>query len=110
MKVFKGYDGEVLSVTSYLNTQKSYDNFLSALEQQGVTDRKKNTNEETDYSEQGVCASGKRYILELDADFRRWSTNCNSKFGTAEYNNSAVQSLFKKQVPDYSDIVRGSGL
>jgi hypothetical protein len=110
LKVFKSYGQTLVSEKSYKNTAPAYDNFLSALDNLNVTSRTKDTDTDDDYAEQGVCATGKRYIIELDNDVRRWSTSCSSKQGTAGVKMSSVRKLFQKQVPDYRDLVRGTGL
>jgi len=110
MKVFKNYTLVLTKQVSYANNAEAYRTFLNAVEVQGVTDRKNNTDTEDDYEERGVCATGKRYIFELDSSIRRWSTSCDSKQGTANFSVSAVRSLFQKQVPEFSELVSGTGL
>jgi hypothetical protein len=110
MKVYSNYGQKLVSEKSYQNSEEAYETFLSALDQLDVTARLKNTNNDTDYEEQGVCATGKRYILELDNDVRRWSTSCSVKQGTAAASMRSVRLLFQKQVVDYRELVRGTGL
>lgn len=110
MKVYKSYGQTLISEKSYQNTEEAYQTFLSALDKLGVTGRQKNTDTDDDYAEQGVCATGKRYILELDSDVRRWSTSCSSKQGTATASMKSVRTLFNKQIVDYRELVRGTGL
>ncbi len=110
MKVYAEYGTKVIAEKSYTNTSDSFDAFLSALDNANVTSRKKNTNTDTDYADQGVCATGKRYIVEFDQDVRRWSTTCSSTHGTAGIKLSSIKRLFEKQVPDYRDLIRGTGL
>ncbi len=110
MKVYKSYGQVLLSEKSYKNNDVSFDNFLSALKELNVTSRKKNTTLDDDNSGTGVCSNGKRYIVELDNDVRRWSTSCSSKQGTAGFSMSAIRTLFGKQVPDKNELLRGTGL
>lgn len=110
MKVFKGYGGETIAVKSYLNSAEAYNVFLSALDQMNVDARRTGTTSEDDYADQGVCPNGKRYIVELDNDVRRWATTCSRNDGTAGFSISPVRQLFQNQVPDYRELVRGTGL
>ena len=110
MKVYKNYGGVLIAQKSYPNTSDSFDAFLSALDNYNITARTKKTTVDNDFEELGVCPSGKRYIVELDESIRRWSTSCSNKQGTAGFSMSRVRSLFQKQVPDYRELNRGSGL
>lgn len=110
MTVYKNYGQEAIATKGYLNSNAAYREFLSALAQQDVVSREQGTDEDDDFAEEGVCATGKTYILELDTDIRRWDTSCRKDKGTAGFNMGAVQSLFKKQVPDYRELLRGTGL
>ncbi len=110
MKVFQGYQDKVIAEKSYQNTTEAYDVFLSALTILDVNQREKGTDREDDKNDDGFCPSGRRFIVELDSDLRRWSTSCSSKQGTAGFNMISVRNLFQKQVPDFRDLVRGTGL
>lgn len=110
MRVYKSYGQTLVTEKSYQNTEEAYQTFLSALDKLDITSRKKNTTVDDDDAEQGVCATGKRYIVELDNDVRRWSTSCSSKQGTAGVSMGSVRSLFQKQVVDFRELTRGTGL
>ena len=110
MTVYSGYGANVIDQKSYLNTAESYETFLSALFNLDVTSRQRITDMSDDFAERGVCASGRRFIFELDNDLRRWSTSCSRDQGTAGFPMNNVASLFQNQVPDYRDLVSGTGL
>lgn len=110
MTVYKSYGQIEVAKKSYVNTTASYRAFMSALENLDVTSRIEGTDSDTDTAEEGVCASGRRYIFELDDDLRRWSTSCSRKEGTAGFKMSEVRTLFQKQVPEYRELLRGTGL
>lgn len=110
MTVYGSYGQRVIEEKSYRNTTESFDTFLSALENERVTDRFGDTDEEDDHEEIGVCPRGRRYIVELDSAVRRWSTSCRNSEGTAGFNMRSIRSLFEDQVPNYRDLVRGTGL
>jgi hypothetical protein len=110
MTVYKNFGQQVIDKKTYANNAASYNAFLNALSQEGVTERKDGTDEQDDYAELGVCANGRQYIVEIDTAVRRWSTSCSSSQGTAGFNMSRVQTLYRNQVPDYSELVSGTGL
>lgn len=110
MKVYSGYGQQVIKEKSYRNTSESYKAFLDSLDSLRVTRRVADTDIDDDHAESGVCPSGWRYIVELDDSVRRWSTSCGSRKGTAGFSMSAVRRLFKRQVPDFSEIIKGTGL
>lgn len=105
MKVYSQYGSKLVASKSYTNTDDAYEAFLAALEKLDVTDRVRGTDAEDDYNELGACAQGKRYILEIDTDIRRWSTSCRNVDGTAGFSMGAVRSLVEKQVPDFREIL-----
>lgn len=107
MTVYGSYGQNVLGQKSYVNNQESYTAFMSALANIGVPKRFAGTTVEQDTQETGVCASGYRYIVELDSYIRRWSTSCSGKNqGTAGFNMTSTRTLFQRQVPDFSVLLR----
>lgn len=110
MTVYSGYGRNAIAEESYRNTDDAFTVFLSALEYEGVTDRQRNTTEEMDFEEEGVCPRGRRYIVELDSSIRRWSTSCRDGDGTAGFAMRDIRRLFEDQIPDFRDLVRGTGL
>ena len=110
MKTFSGYNNTVIESRTYQNTPASFNEFRSALELLNVSQRLKDTDKEDDNNDEGFCPTGKRYILEINSEMRRWSTSCSSKQGTAAFSMSSVRSLFQKQVPDFSDINKSASL
>lgn len=110
MTVFKDYGTEAIDTKGYLNSNAAYREFLSALAQENVLLRERGTDIDDDFAEDGVCATGRTFILELDNDIRRWSTSCSRDEGTAGFSMSAVERLFERQVPDHRELTRGTGL
>lgn len=110
IKLFSGYDKTVIESRSYQNTPAAYNEFRSALEVLDVSKRLRGTDKEDDSSDEGFCPTGRRYIVEIESEIRRWSTSCSSKQGTAAFNMSSVRNLFQKQVPEFNDINQGTGL
>ena len=110
MKTFRGYNNEVIESRSYQNTQESYNEFRSALEILGISQRLRGTDKEDDNNDEGYCATGRRYIVDISSEIRRWSTSCSSKQGTAAFAMNRVRQLFQKQVPEFNEINRDTGL
>lgn len=102
-----GYNGQVVKLQTYPNTEASYDVFLHALFYAGYSEG--NTSSRL-RDEKGVCALGDRYVFELisgTSDIQRfWATNCG---GLKTYNGNVEQTLtlFENQVPDYENLIQG---
>ncbi|HVX24487.1 MAG TPA: hypothetical protein VG992_04070 [Candidatus Saccharimonadales bacterium] len=101
----KGYDGHVVSVRTYPNTEKSYYVFLRAL--MGA----KFTNGDTSQSladSTGYCPLGNRYIFNLSQEGQTieqfWTTNCSGP-KTYHGDSNLTVTLFEDQVPNYDDLV-----
>lgn len=110
MRVYQAYGAKLFREKSYLNSPESYDAFLHALSTMNVTARREGSSPEDDFSETGICPTGRRYVFELDSSLRRWSTSCSAEQGTAGFSMGPVRSLFQRQVPDFSELVSGTGL
>lgn len=111
MKTYTNYGKVLTAEKSYRNTPVSYAAFLSALENADVTAVSRNSVPDNEFEELGICATGRKFIVELDGGaLRRWSTSCSNKQGNAGFTMSRVSSLFRKQVPDYNSLVSGTGL
>ena len=110
MRVYSNYGQIVIDEKTYSNNDEAYLNFIEALERRNVTSRIKGTNVEDDFAEKGVCASGRRHILEIGDEVRRWFTSCKTLPGTAGANMNAVRRLFVRQVPDFEELTEGTGL
>lgn len=110
LKIYKSYGQVLLDEKSYTNTAPAYDVFLSALGNANVTALRKNSSTEVDFADQGVCARGRKNIVELDGAVRRWSTSCSKNEGNAGFPMAPVMELFRSQVPDIRELTRGLGL
>jgi hypothetical protein len=102
----QGYDGNVVNMQSYANTENAYTVFLFSLAHAGFT---KGDNNPALSDERGFCALGDRFIFQLQQDGqdieRYWSTSCgNSK--TYLGSPSLTINLFQAQVPDYSKLTQ----
>ncbi len=110
MTLYSNYGQKVLKEKNYSNNEEAYATFMKSLESASATARYNNTDTDDDLAEQGVCPEGRRYILELDDEIRRWTTSCDRNQGTAAGKMTTMRSLFTKQVPDFQDIIADSGL
>lgn len=109
IELVQGYEGRVLSSRTYVSNEDAYATFLRALQLQGYT-RGDTDPERQDH--RGVCPTGRAYIFEIitgSATVQRlWTTSCGG--GTFRGNQALIRELFREQIPDYSDIISGSGL
>lgn len=109
--LIKGYDGEVVSSQQFSNTRNSYSAFLSSLDVAGFT--KANSNEEL-ASSAGYCSFGVTFdfkIIQANGTVVQnlWATNCPSTPRTYLGNLSQTISLFRSQVPGFSNITQNAG-
>ena len=110
MKTFSNFDKTLIAEKSYANTPIAYESFLSALTNANVTALQRNASTEFTFEDQGVCAKGRKFFVELDASIFRWSTSCGNREGNAGFSMPPVSSLFQRQVPDFGELTRGLGL
>ena len=97
IEIMQGYDGKIVSSQTFPNTTASYAVFLQSLARLNFT---KGTT--TPYDERGYCATGERYIYQLEQGdkniLRYWSTSCGQ--GTFGGTRDAVRTLFEAQIPN----------
>ena len=110
MKTFSSFGKTLIAEKSYTNTPIAYESFLSALANANVTALQRNASTEFTFEDQGVCARGRKFFVELDTSIFRWSTSCGNKEGNAGFSMSPVSSLFQRQVPDFSTVKSGLGI
>lgn len=110
MRVYSDYGQKVISEKTYTNNFESFDTFTKSLEAANATARYAGTDVEDDMADQGVCPDGRRFIIEVDDIIRRWTTSCDRKQGTAAGKMTTMRMLFSKQVPDFDDMLKGTGL
>lgn len=110
MRVFSDFGQKVISEKSYTNNETAFSNFVFSLERANATARFEGTDEEDDIADQGVCPKGYRYILEIGDDVRRWTTSCDRTQGTAAGQMTTIRALFIKQIPDFKDLIKDTGL
>lgn len=108
LEVLEGYQRSPASSKSYPSNQEAYGTFLRALDLMGYTKGNDNPNLADD---RGFCPTGKRFIYEIvdgtNVKQRYWSTSCSKAQGTFNGAASAIQKLFKDQIPEYRDLTRG---
>jgi hypothetical protein len=100
----QGYQGKLKQSKTYPNNTDAYATFLHALTLAGFT----RGNPSVDKDERGYCPTGRRYVYEGlsggDNIFRWWSDSCVTKEGNFLGKPSTIQTLFTRQVPDYSKL------
>lgn len=104
LEVLQGYDESVISSTTTSNKTSAFEAFLLALENAGFTMR--DTSIKTD--DRSLCSLGNRYVFETEFDdstkIRTWATSCSSKNTSFKGSRTTVETLFKAQIPKYSEL------
>ena len=102
LDIIQGYSGTVVSSQTYYNTEDAYNVFLRSIYLSGFTLNSK-AKPAAPASELGQCATGFRYIFDVNQDgndlSRLWTSSCAT--GTFGGNSDLVQSLFQAQIPNY---------
>lgn len=105
MQTFQNYGKSLIAEKSYQNTEAAYESFLSALYNENITAlNRRNTSTEFTFADQGVCASGQKFFVDLDTKIFRWSTSCSDREGNAGFNMNMISALFEEQVPDFFEL------
>jgi hypothetical protein len=106
IEIMKGYENKVVDSRIYPNNEEAYGNFLRSLQLLGYT---KGNADPKFADERGACPLGQRYVYEIvsgDASVQRfWNTSCNGG-GTFTGAANNIRTLFKQQIPDYSQLTR----
>lgn len=111
VEVVQGYNGQVIKAQEFPNTKEAYEAFMAALTGAGFV----RTHEpEGRGIEDQSCPLGRKYAYEVapgtSDQFYAWTTSCGGKLGTSAGNNSMIQRLFERQIPDYNKFVSGTPL
>lgn len=106
--LYEGYQGKVIRSETYPNDADSYRAFLSALHNSGYTKTRQPTR---DIEPIGACPMGARYHYDVigdeDSQQSLWSSSCESARGTFGGSASSVRGLFRAQLPNYNEFIRG---
>jgi hypothetical protein len=110
IELIHGYEGNVVNSRSYPSNESAYVTFLRALDLQGYTKGDSNPNRE---DSRGYCPTGQVYTFQIitgsDTVQNFWTTTCNGG-GTFRGNTRVIRTLFREQIPDFGEFVRGTGL
>lgn len=106
-EIIRGYNGEVIGSQRTANTQNAYDAFMAAIASAGFVQI---NNRLAGPTEAAACPLGQTFSYEvapsMDGAFRSWSTSCGNKQGTFNGNHQTIDTLFKRQIPNYSDFTQ----
>jgi hypothetical protein len=110
VEIIEGYNGNVTTRQTFSNNKNAYQVFLKAVDAAGFSREKETSIQDPT----GVCPLGKLYdyILRDGAQqvMSTWNTSCTKKNGSFGGDGSTVRKLFEAQIPNYSDIVKGTKL
>ena len=109
IEVFRGYNTGPKRSESFANSDASYDAFYAAIKASGFFNEREASG---NYSRDGYCPLGVRYDYQAGTDinmpnYNTWSASCSSKAGSFAGSKGTVKTLFKKQIPEYSNITKG---
>jgi hypothetical protein len=96
----------------YANNQKAYEEFVYSLDKANMMkgDELKDDKNDT----RGICATGSVYEFEVMTDNstvkRLWTSTCKGSSGSFKASVSQVQSLFLKQIPDSTQLLKDINL
>ena len=106
IEVIQGYNNEVLKAQEFPNSQPAYNAFIDAIDGAGFS---QTISPKGRGQESKSCPLGLKYSYEVAPDtsdsYRTWSNNCKRNEGTFTGSQSTVQTLFQKQIPQYSEYV-----
>ncbi|HEX5394789.1 MAG TPA: hypothetical protein VFW52_00275 [Candidatus Saccharimonadales bacterium] len=106
LEIIEGYSGTVVSRRNFDNTEEAYAVFLRAINGAGFLSKLPKSKYPAD--ERGQCPLGQRYIFALNQDFedlsRTWASSCGRAVGTSGGNTSTLLTLFRNQIPNYSQL------
>ncbi|MBX6334391.1 hypothetical protein IRY61_03575 [Candidatus Saccharibacteria bacterium] len=109
IEMISGYEGNVIDSRTYPSNESAYATFLRAIDLQGYT--RGDTNPEREDS-RGYCPTGLTYTFQIitgsDTVQSLWTTTCDR--GTFRGNARIIRTLFREQIPDFGEFVRGTGL
>ncbi len=111
MTVYSGYQDRILRSESYSNNPEAYADFLGALMNSDFTAKKPAP---LDVEVVGACPRRLQYFFEIiDGDevlHESWATQCSRSLGTFDGKTTDTLWLFRNQITDYRDLVRGMNL
>lgn len=108
-ELIHGYQGNVVDTRTFPSNEEAYATFLRAIDLQGFTRGDDDPDKE---DSRGFCPTGRVYTFEIitgSATVQKfWTSSCGG--GTFKGNESVVRRLFRAQIPEYSQIIRGTNL
>ena len=108
MTTYKGYAGEQIETSQLSNTMQAYEQFVHALDRANLMEGEPLSGDANDT--RGVCATGTVYAFEVLQGTNTvrsfWTSTCKGSQGSLEANLQQVAGLFRRQIPDYSKLVR----
>lgn len=106
---YKTYGKVVIKQADYPNNRTAFEAFALALDRAGFTAENAKRKDST-YA--GECATGRVYTFDLISAGKPieslWATSCNGATGSFAGNIANVLTLFKGQIPNYSEATTGS--
>ncbi len=108
MVTYEGYLGAVINSKDYTNNTAAYEEFVYALDKAQMVNA--NPLEGADDDTRGVCAAGR--LIEFDltnngaSNYHLWTSTCKGSPGSFRASSEQIRSLFMKQIPDASALLK----
>jgi len=107
MTTLKGYDSQQIDNKQMTNTLQAYEQFVYALDRAKLMDGTPLTGDANDM--RGICASGTIYEFDVlqgsNVIQGLWTSTCTGSKGSLKASLSQITSLFRAQIPDFSQLV-----
>lgn len=108
VEVLSGYEGRVEKTTEQANTPEAFTNFTRAIDDLSFGRERSVANAD----ERGICPRGNVFIYRLtdgiNEIMRTWSTTCSRDQGPfGGVSAGSIHDLFKLQITNYSETIRG---
>jgi hypothetical protein len=109
---YSGYLNQMIDSKQYTNNQKAYEEFVYSLDKANMMKGEELKDDKNDT--RGICATGSVYEFEVMTDNstvkRLWTSTCKGSSGSFKASVSQVQSLFLKQIPDSTKLLKDINL
>lgn len=110
MNVYKGYKNDLSKNTKLYNNGESFTQFVYALERVGMTGQIDGVSGET----RGICATGELITFNVynkdELKKTLWASTCDGSKGNMAGDVGKLQRLFSRQIPEYSNLLKKTGL
>jgi hypothetical protein len=110
MNVYKGYKNDPNKDIKLYNNSESFTQFVYALERINMAGEVSGVSGDT----RGICATGELVTFKVynKGELKKtlWASTCDGSKGNMAGDVGKIQKLFSRQIPEYSNILKKTGL